>query len=359
MSSRFIVLIAAAMILAVPATRAEPRIQKCSSKLGHKALVECLLQDKLESEASAQRFLSAKDDLCGVAGECKDLDSGVDWVTREAYLGSSEVKTLEKRFRKNTEKFLKALDENDVNYELNSTRRSPERAWIMRLSYDLCVGKVSPDFVSCSNLTSNSGRSDCLECAQKACQQVKKLYENRGANIVKELADICDIGRKIPVNTVWHRAAPNDVVATACDMVKAFDVAFRPSLNSRHFPGLAFDITIARLPNRLKVNSSCAKVLRRKFVVTPHSALLLCYLNKAKEIACPDPDSLTEKERALLAKKWGANSIITGGLVQSDGVYIESADDAALNPAMWWFGESCFKVKKFVDDFPHWSDNGR
>ncbi len=126
--------------------------------------------------------------------------SGADWwnANQAKYPNSAAVADLIQPFRDNVTAFLKALKDAGATVAISSTRRNATRAHLMHYSWCVAKGSVAPGKVP----------------------------------ILPGLAIVWDHG-----DLAKSRAA-------AQQMVALFQVAFEPSLTSRHIEGRAIDMTI-------------------------------------------------------------------------------------------------------------------
>jgi hypothetical protein len=182
--------------------------------------------------------------------------SGPEWVLR--FPDGGKVVDLEPTFRAGCEAFIAALRKAGATIDIHSTRRPRERAYLMNAAWRIAKEGIDP-------------------------QDVRPFPG----------VDIEWVHRKRDgaVDKVASRKA-------AAAMVKAYDIAFKPALNSNHVSGKAIDMTI-RWSGSLNVANA-----------------------KRKTVA------------------------ITG------------APRNGMNPALWPVAKS-YGVTKLTSDRPHWSANGR
>jgi hypothetical protein len=129
--------------------------------------------------------------------------SGPEWVAR--FPDSAGTAALANRFRAGCEEFIAAMRAAGATVQISSTRRPAERAYLMHYCWQVHKRTISPQSVPA----------------------------------------------KAGVNIEWvHRKADGSLdlqksrrAATA--MVRAYDIAFRPALKSRHVEGLAIDMSIS------------------------------------------------------------------------------------------------------------------
>jgi len=117
---------------------------------------------------------------------------------------SSSTNDLDPDFRQNVEDFLNALDDAHATYNINATLRPPERAYLMHYAYRVAREGMDPATVPEMN-------------------GVPIDWVHRDAKGVPDLAA--------------SRAA-------AEEMVRAFNIVYRPALTSRHSEGKAVDMNI-------------------------------------------------------------------------------------------------------------------
>ncbi|MDH4745953.1 hypothetical protein OMP43_18150 [Sphingomonas sp. CBMAI 2297] len=126
--------------------------------------------------------------------------SGADWwnANQARYPNSAAVADLAQPFRDNVGAFLKALKDAGASVTISATRRNPIRAQLMHYSWRVAKGLVAP-------------------------------------NRVPALPGL-DIR--------WDHGDPARSKAGAQAMSDLFQIAFEPSLTSRHIEGRAIDMTI-------------------------------------------------------------------------------------------------------------------
>jgi peptidoglycan hydrolase-like protein with peptidoglycan-binding domain len=126
--------------------------------------------------------------------------SGADWwhANQARFPSSNDVADLASPFREQVQAFLKALSAAGAQVTIAATRRNAVRAELMRDSWQVAQGSLAPAAVP-----------------------------------------------PIPgVAIRWDHGDPASSRAAAQDMVDLFDIAYEPSLTSRHIQGRAIDMTI-------------------------------------------------------------------------------------------------------------------
>ena len=181
--------------------------------------------------------------------------SGPEWVAR--FPDGGRVEDLEPSFRAGCAAFIAALRNAGATVDVHSTRRPRERAYLMHAAWRIAKEGVDPEDV--------------------------KPFPGVDIEWVHRKAD-----------GAMDRVASRKAAAA---MVKAYDIAFKPSLTSNHIAGKAIDMTVGWSGTLNVVNA------------------------KHKTVA------------------------ITG------------APRSGMNPALWPVGSS-YGVKKLPSDRPHWSANG-
>jgi len=135
-----------------------------------------------------------------VATSAPSLSGAAWWHANQArFPNSRDIEDLDATFKPKVKRFLAAMKEAGINYEVNSTRRSKIRAYLMHYSWMIAKGNVAPEAVP--------------------------------------IEPGCDI--------VWDHGNASASKVAAQQMVGLFGLVFKPSLNSRHIPGLAIDMDIA------------------------------------------------------------------------------------------------------------------
>lgn len=156
--------------------------------------------------------------------------SGIVWVSR--FPDAKTTGELAGTFRSGCEAFIAAIRAGGAKVEVSSTRRPKERAQLMHYAWRIHKKTLSPD-----NVPSLVGIN--IEWVHRRADGSVDLTASRGA-------------------------------ATA--MVKAYDIAFQPSLTSLHVVGKAIDMTIS-WSGSLSVAEKSGKV--RKIASTPRSGMNL------------------------------------------------------------------------------------
>lgn len=130
---------------------------------------------------------------------CPEL-SGKAWVSR--FPTDKTTAGLELAFRRNVQRFITAMEAAGIKVKVNATRRPRERAYLMHWAW----------------------------------------------RIVKEGYDVRFVPKMDGVDIQWDHGDPAMSKTAAREMVKAYGLAYRPSLTSRHIadPGkaLAIDMSI-------------------------------------------------------------------------------------------------------------------
>src|SRR5688572_11746872 len=120
--------------------------------------------------------------------------SGPSWCA--LYPTGRTTASLVQPFRSNVQRFITALERGHVRVSVNATLRPPERAYLMRVAWDIAHGSVDP--------------------------------------------------RRAPtwagVDVNWWHGDARASVAAAKAMVETYALAYKPSLNSRHIEGRAIDM---------------------------------------------------------------------------------------------------------------------
>lgn len=116
--------------------------------------------------------------------------AGRSWVG--LYPTSRSVQDLAEPFRGKVQLFLEELDRQGCDVRITATRRPAERAWLMRMAWDIVHRGLDPENVP---------------------------------------------ARNPPIPIIW-------TVQGAREMVAAYGLAYRPSLTSRHIDGRAIDMVI-------------------------------------------------------------------------------------------------------------------
>lgn len=140
--------------------------------------------------------------------------SGADWwnANQARYPNSAAVADLVQPFRDNVAAFLKALKDAGATVTISSTRRNATRAHLMHYSWRVANGSVAP-------------------------------------NKVPALPGLA---------IQWDHGELARSKAAAQQMVKLFQIAFEPSLTSRHIEGRAIDMTIG-WTGTLKIRDKAGK----------------------------------------------------------------------------------------------------
>jgi hypothetical protein len=131
----------------------------------------------------------------------KDL-SGLDWFKRNhaKYPNSAKIADLDSGFKSNVKAFTDALKAAGAKVTVSATLRNPKRAALMHWAFKVAKGNVK-------------------------------------AAAVPKIAG---------VRITWDHGDDSKSVAAAAEMVgkSGFNIAFQPSLTSRHIQGKAIDMTI-------------------------------------------------------------------------------------------------------------------
>ena len=128
--------------------------------------------------------------------------SGPDWVAK--FPPSTKVEDLVEPFRANVQRFLAALKAAGASVEIADTLRRPERGFLMHYSFRIA----------------RSG-DDPAQIPPMAGLDIQWLHK-----------------------TLTGAPDPANSKAAAEQMVVGYDIAFEPSLTSRHFVGKAIDMSI-------------------------------------------------------------------------------------------------------------------
>jgi hypothetical protein len=163
--------------------------------------------------------------------------SGIVWVSR--FPDTRTTSELAGAFRSGCEAFIAAARAGGADVEVSSTRRPKERAQLMHFSWRIHKQTLNPQ-----NVPSLPGIN--IEWAHRRADGSVNLAASRAA-------------------------------ATA--MVKAYDIAFQPSLTSLHVAGKAIDMTIS-WSGSLSVAEKSGKV--RVIASTPRSGMNLDFRKVGK-----------------------------------------------------------------------------
>ncbi|NJM51698.1 MAG: hypothetical protein HC843_13205 [Sphingomonadales bacterium] len=126
--------------------------------------------------------------------------SGADWwhANQNNYKNSDEIADLIPEFRDKVQKFVNAMRSGGADVRISSTRRNPIRAYLMHYSFRVAKGEIAASAVP----------------AQAGC------------------------------SIIWDHGNAADSRRGAQEMKDLFNIAYRPSLTSRHIAGKAIDMTI-------------------------------------------------------------------------------------------------------------------
>ncbi|HEX5273275.1 MAG TPA: hypothetical protein VFW33_22415 [Gemmataceae bacterium] len=148
--------------------------------------------------------------------DAKQLSGSAWWRANEAkYPNSRRVEDLDPDFRKGVEAFLAALKDAGATVEINSTRRSAERAYLMHYAWAVAHGEVKA----------------------------------------------ADVPARDGVSIRWDHGDEVKSKKAAEDMVKRFGMVHQASLKSRHISGKAIDMTI-RWAGTLSIKDRAGKVVK-------------------------------------------------------------------------------------------------
>ena len=127
--------------------------------------------------------------------------SGIDWfrANEAKYPNSSSLDQLAPAFSAKVRDFITALRDAGAHVSISATRRNKDRAFIMHWAWLIAHDKA----------------------------KAAAVPANKNVDII------------------WDHASAKASKASAQEMVKAFAIAFQPSLTSRHIDGLAIDMTIS------------------------------------------------------------------------------------------------------------------
>lgn len=198
--------------------------------------------DSSETADAEKAHVSIKHNLA------RDL-SGAHWIKK--FPPSRKIKDLNGSFQGNTQRFYNAMINAGARIRISNTLRPPQRAFLMHYAFRISREGLSP----------------------------RKVPTKSGVNIE------------------WWHGSTSKSVSAAKAMVRAYNIAYRPSLTSNHIRGQAIDMTI-----------SWSGTLRIK----------------------------------------NANGTT---------VFIGSPRSGASNRTLWKVGAS-YGVYKLASDAPHWSYNG-
>jgi hypothetical protein len=127
--------------------------------------------------------------------------SGAAWwrANQGRFPNSNKVSDLAGGFQSNVKAFIAALQVAGASVDVESTLRDANRAWLMHYSWQVSRGKVKPDAVPANS----------------------------------------------KVDIIWDHGDDKASKAGAKAMADLFDLAYKPSLTSRHIEGKAIDMDIA------------------------------------------------------------------------------------------------------------------
>lgn len=117
------------------------------------------------------------------------LEAGAAWCSR--FPGSNRLEDLAEPFRTSAQRFVAHLLSLGCQVQITSTLRPEQRAWLMRMAYDIVHGYIRID----------------------------------------------DVPVRSDIQIVW-------TLAGALAMVREYKLRFRPSLTSLHIQGLALDMRV-------------------------------------------------------------------------------------------------------------------
>jgi hypothetical protein len=156
------------------------------------------------------------------AVDTKKLSGAVWWRANQGrYPNSVKVSDLAGGFQSNVKAFLAALHAAGASLDVSSTLRNPDRAWLMHYCWVVSRGKVKPD----------------------------RVPANKNVDIV------------------WDHGDDKASQAGAKAMVDLFDIAYEPSLTSRHIEGKAIDVDIT-WKGHLKIAGKDGKIVT---ICAPHN----------------------------------------------------------------------------------------
>jgi hypothetical protein len=144
--------------------------------------------------------------------------SGAAWVAK--FPNSARVDDLVEPFRSNARKFIAALKSAGATVAVASTRRPPERAYLMHWSFSISAG-LDPEQVP-------------------GMAGVEIEWVHRNLTGVKDLAAS---------------------KAAASAMVAGYDIAFAPALTSRHIEGKAIDMDISWTTPALTITNGAGQAV--------------------------------------------------------------------------------------------------
>lgn len=127
--------------------------------------------------------------------------SGTNWwhTYQASYPNSSSVDDLESGFRSRVEDFIASLRQAGASVRISSTRRNPDRAYLMHFSWRIAHGDIDPK----------------------------------------------DVPKRSGVPIEWDHGDVGKSRDAAAEMVKLFGMAHVASLRSNHLAGKAIDMTIS------------------------------------------------------------------------------------------------------------------
>ena len=131
------------------------------------------------------------------------IASGVDWVAK--FPTRADTAGCVSPFRERLEAFIAALKASGATVQINATLRPPERAYLMHTCWEIAQGNIT-----------------ATEAPPRAGVDIDWVARDASGNP--------DLARSRSI---------------AQQMVKAYQIAFEPSLTSLHITGLAADMDIA------------------------------------------------------------------------------------------------------------------
>lgn len=189
------------------ASPAQNAILKLQSTHGNQAVMRQIAsQTALQREDTAPVQAAPAPEAAAPATETVNELSGAAWVDK--FPTSTSVSDLITPFQTNVQSFLDALTAAGATYTLNATLRPPQRGYLMHYAWKIAKAALDPAKVPAYSGTGEAPNIDWVhrDAAGKADLKASK--------------------------------------AAAQAMVTAYDIAYEPSLTSRHFEGRAIDIDI-------------------------------------------------------------------------------------------------------------------
>lgn len=202
-----------------PSKALADKVAKSLKTLGHTSEVRgpvprfVAIQKQLETNLNTDTSPLTDDDL-----------SGAKWFDKnqKRYPTSDQTSELAQPFRSDFERFQKALKDAGATVKVNVTYRSEERAYLMHYAYWLSKGKIKA----------------------------------------------ASIPAKAGVRIKWTHPTEEESIAAAAAMVKKFNIAHPPVLDSNHCKRVAVDVTIT-WAGTLKIKDAAGDIV--EIATTPRT----------------------------------------------------------------------------------------